>query len=225
MIDISNNVDLTVNVFNDISNEDLNRIIKAYKNYPVGFNDFDILGSGAQGTVYGYKNYAIKYIDDIYDSGNNDADVLRDLHHLDFIPKLYAVINEEIIVCEKIIGMTVNDYCRYDDDNSLNINLEFIEEFEHALYEIIKSGYCPIDMHSGNVMVCTDSLSPKIVDVGHFRKHSKDYSNKEFDVDFLNGVEGFKSAGQWTTSQIKRYIGMHEYKKYNRKKGEELNVG
>lgn len=163
-------------VYTSVSNNDLLYIKKLYDNND--FSKLEKVGSGMYGVVYKYKNYAIKHI-----LGGNKADItiLNDLHHLEFIPKLYATLNDDLIISEFIEGKTIMHY----KDNNFKINLDknIGERWQSALVKIFKLGYFPYDLHDENVMICDKTLDFKIVDVGCFARNYigiyEDYSDEE----------------------------------------------
>lgn len=196
-IDIEN-VDLDVEVFNKMHNDDLLHIIKLYHEH--GFDELEILGEGTYGIVYEYYGFAIKKIYDKYNT--RDADILRDLHHLDCLPKLYAIINDEIIVSEKINGRTVGYY--YDKGLKFDVSETIVDDWENALFKIIEEGYTPNDLHDENVMICEKSGDVIIIDVGCFYKHNSDYHS---DKDFMRKNDGFMMANDFTGVYLRRLVG------------------
>lgn len=176
---------MIINVYNDIAQEDLDYIVKLHKLDKM-HEELYILGDGASGVVFGYKDYAIKSLFDSNDSNDsNDIEALIDLSHLDFIPKIYATINNEVIIVEKIEGITVKHYCNTDLNNSLNIDEDFMEIINEYVIEIVANGYIPKDMHGDNIMICEYTGRPIIVDLGWFIKHDNDMD--DINIDSLSG--------------------------------------
>ena len=190
----------TVEIVNPIGKDFLKEVVNAYLMNDFQ-NRFDILGSGSYGYVYGFDEYAIKFIYDLSEMelACNDVEVLKSLSHLNFIPKLYAVIDDVVLIVERIFGKTVMDYVAMPN-NPYNINESILDEFENALFEIIKCGYTPYDLHKNNVMIDKNGKI-KIVDVGFFKLH-------EYDGDihgYYKHNDGYKEAS-FTLNSLRNYV-------------------
>jgi tRNA A-37 threonylcarbamoyl transferase component Bud32 len=197
-----------VELVNEIPMEDVETILKSYEG---NFGSLRMIGSGSYGDVFGYEQYAIKRFQ--YESSmNRDIDVLKDISHLDFIPTLYAVIDDCVMIMERVEGKTVRDYCNYgmDDGNIANVDHSFIEMFEENLIEVIKNGYSPEDLHESNVMIDFKTNTLKMVDVGYFKKHYSDYDN--FDIHSIKKNVGYSTANTWTGRALQRYIDKQQEK-------------
>jgi serine/threonine protein kinase len=199
-----------VEMVNEIPMEDIEVIIKSYEGR---FGSFSHIGSGSYGDVFGYNQYAIKRFQDEDDEYNRDIEVLKDISHLEFIPTLYAVIDDCVMIMERIDGRTVREYCNYgrDDGNIANVDQNFVDMFENCLIEIVKNGYSPEDLHESNVMIDFVTKTPKIVDVGYFKKHYSDYDN--FDIHTIkNSDGGYSRANMWTGKSLQRYVDKQQAK-------------
>jgi serine/threonine protein kinase len=150
---------------------------------------FQELGRGHFGTVFGYKGYAIKlvrggqsaysgYGDSRKSSGEIlDAYVLRQLQSIPSIPRFYGTIDNEIIIMEKIDGMTLRQY--QDQMEELDkmdnfIHPDYINQHKEIMKDILMAGWIPVDLHMDNVMVCRQTGKPRIIDVGLFKHMDKD---------------------------------------------------
>lgn len=189
--------EVEVEIINFIPQEDLDHIIDIYKNDE--FDEMDYLGSGSYGTVYGYKDYAIKKIYDTDPHGSSDAKVLKDISHLDSIPTLYAIIDEHTLVVERIRGKTVKDYS-YDLKNPWKIKKDIINQWEDILISILKLGYSPHDLHESNVMIEEKTGTLKVVDVGFFKKHGND------DANTYKSDRGYDNAQSWAGRVLRDYV-------------------
>jgi len=183
-----------------------------------GLKTLDYLGEGSYGTVYGYKDYAIKFIRredmgyDAYGCGeSNDADVLKALQHIDCIPKIYAVVDSKALIMQRVRGLTVkqfkNKMKEYGYPNF--INPRFNHAFKEALKDIVLAGYQPCDLHAKNVMIDEATGMPMIVDVGLFLKMSKEKKEKtapnresiDLRKDYYTSV-----ALDWICNSVEEYI-------------------
>ena len=190
----------------------------------------EALGSGAFGTVLGYKNYAIKYLrngSSCYESSNffeeedsvSDVYFLKRLQSVKAIPRLYAVIDDIAIVIERIHGETVHDYMenpkrRFFEPEHNYISPNFNEEFEESLKDILHLGFYPHDLHSQNVMVCRNTGLPKIVDVGLFEKiQSQRKLELAKDRDNINfhRFAGAEDAMIWIAYAIAEFVKRKKY--------------
>ncbi|AYP68193.1 kinase [Bacillus phage vB_BcoS-136] len=197
------NIAEKIEVIGNISQDDLDFIIEAYENDDF-ISKFDTIGSGTYGRVFGYKDYAMKRFKDKNNARNVDIEVLKDLQHLDCIPKIYATINDEVIIMERIHGVTVKDYCERDKTMGVEIDKTFLDLWDEALISVIKSGYSPDDLHESNVMIDIKTVTPKFVDVGYFFKHGKDDSYT--DIHTMRRDYGYSRAEMWTGTAIKAHL-------------------
>lgn len=184
------------------------------------FETLEWIGSGSFGRVYGYKDYAIKYLKDINDD-NNDIDVLKALKHIEAIPTLYAVIDDRILIMERVYGMTVRDYCNYgkDDNNKYGLDWGFMNDFDNALLEVVKAGYSPHDMHESNVMIDSRTKKPRLVDVGFFKPHNEEYDN--YDIHTIkNSDRGYSNADRWTGTALRNYF--HDLQRKLKREADEI---
>jgi hypothetical protein len=199
------------------------------------------LGRGAFGTVLGYKDYAIKYFRDgadcYEDKGYNhnnipqgeirDAYILKELQSIPSIPRIYAVINNEAIIMEKVDGENVDDYrsrVRSSKNKSEDnyVSLDFNKVFVEALKDILHIGYEPYDLHGYNVMVCRKTGLPKIVDVGLFKKIvNADMKSQFKDKNSIDPSSVYPAcdAMSWIHSPMEEYI----ERKTNPAKWEEID--
>lgn len=203
--------DSIVEIVNDISGEDLAIIVNAVTD--IKENDcipssFELIGTGTYSGVYGYKNYAIKILglgrrkrDYTFNSNSdcNDIDVMKNLDALECIPKLYAIINSDVIIVERIDGYTIGELREGLEDGKsydININWGIIDEFDNALLDVVFNGYSPDDLHEYNVMIDKSSNKLKFVDVGWFFKIDKDrYKDKD---EVYNHCLAYSNAHRWT---------------------------
>lgn len=195
--------DIKIEIVNCLPQQDLNYIINLYRHNKLSF--LDLLGEGANGVVYEYEDYAIKLMEEFTDpSESNDIEALKDLQHLDCIPTLYAVVNDELLIMEKIRGLTVEDYFEDEMEYFIKIDSDFVKKWDNALIEIIKEGYTPDDLHPKNVMIEIDTMMPKIVDLGWFYKHNEDHS--ESSIEDIKDNRGYKRAEYWTGRSLRSLI-------------------
>lgn len=178
-----------VDIVSPMPLEDLQTIVDSMNEYkyrqrtPEGF---DSLGRGHFGTVFGYKDYAIKYVSggqSAYSgySGNDkkeiqDAYILRQLEDIPSVPKLYATIDNEIIIMERVHGLTIKQYIeQMEDAEKMDnfIHVDFIDTYKEIMKDILMIDMMVKDLHSDNVMVCKRTGLPRIIDVGLFRKLDK----------------------------------------------------
>ncbi|UGO50604.1 kinase [Bacillus phage vB_BanS_Sophrita] len=160
-------------------------------------DDWEELGSGVAGTVLGYKGYAIKTFPHGY-YRSHDVAVLGSLQHLKHVPRLFGVYyhNKEIkaIIMSRVYGYTVSSY-RYkvrckEIDNF--VNARFNDVLKETIKDIMKAGFIPDDLHSGNVMIDKETGLPVIVDFGDFDK--KQYAPEVLDrLDFSKHFDTYQS--------------------------------
>lgn len=168
-------------------------------------DELTVLGRGHFGKVVGYKNFAIKYVaggsnsyngyGDYNRSGNEllDAYVLKQLQSVESIPRLYAVVDDNAIIIEKINGMTMQQYkTQMEDSNKMDnfISVDFVEAHKEAMKDILMQGLVPHDLHMENVMIDKNTGLPKIIDVGLFKRMEvatkKGYAKDRESIDFRN---------------------------------------
>jgi hypothetical protein len=125
---------------------------------------FIFVGSGCNGVVVRYKNYAIKlYYAVAYETAGRDGEVLEKLQGSPYFPKLFYYYKKTYQVTEFIDGPPLGD-------NSVmeNLDLSFIDNFLEALkfcderhVEAADIGICD------NIRV-KDNKTPMFVDLGCF---------------------------------------------------------
>ncbi|MFS0905748.1 hypothetical protein AB3N02_22130 [Priestia aryabhattai] len=189
-----------VTMHNYIPVEDIDYIAHLHKTKAFK-NELEELGSGHFGNVYAYKDYAIKVIHRP-SSRNRDIEVAKEICHLPFVPTMYADIDREVIIYERIEGTTLSKYLGNDTGNSLNIDENTITQFEKQMYEIIRLGWSPDDLHTENIMI-TNEGKLIFVDLGYFVKHNKDYCNCE---EFMRRDRGFRHSCDMTSEAIYIYV-------------------
>lgn len=204
-----------VEIVNHIPAHDLDYIRQIYKAGSEG-RVFDYIGKGTYGCVRGYKNYAIKRFWDSDESKNQDVRALKALGHLPCIPTLYAVIDDEILIMQRINGVTIGDYSDNYPDNPANVDKHFIKQYENTLLSIIKEGYSPFDSHEYNVMIDLDRRIPVIVDVGFFEPHRINYQTEQD----MRSNRAYDSGMDWAGGVLERYVKRIEAK--NKKETHEV---
>lgn len=196
-----------VELFGDISENDILRIVESKnKEYPM--RDLEVIGSGSFSRVYTHNGYAIKHITRPNDLNNcNDIQAFKDLRDCKYIPKLYAIIDNDIIVMERINGQTIGDY-RRSIRNGLETTIGegFMNDFKDALVSIISMGYSPHDTHHDNVMVDYNNNIPRIIDLGWFFKHYKEFNSNED----MSKEDNYLTAMEWAGTVIEECIDYNE---------------
>lgn len=206
MMTVDIKTEINVEIVNDIPSHVVEYVAKCY--HKNDFSTLEKIGEGGFGSVYKLGDYAIKFIHDPNEYGNNDANVLKDICHLESIPTLYAVIEDSVIIVDRVDGMTVLDYS-HKDSNPYGLTRESIERWNQTLDEIVRLGYSPYDLHEENVMVDKNG-NVKIVDVGFFKKHHGDDTyTKEKD-------RGYRKAQSWAGAYLRNYMDRIEEKAMER---------
>jgi hypothetical protein len=198
-----------VTMHNYIPVEDIDYISHLYKTKTFK-QELEELGSGHFGNVYAYKDYAIKVIHRP-SSRNRDIEVAKEICHLPFIPTMYADIDREVIIYERIEGTTLSKYLANDRDNSLNLSEKTIVQFEKQMYEIIRLGWSPDDLHGDNIMIDKEG-NLIFVDLGYFVKHNKDFCGCE---EFMRRDRGFKHSSDMAGEAIYIYVRAQKRKQRN----------
>jgi len=151
-----------------------------------GLKTFDRLGHGFYGTVYGYKDYAIKYFRYGMDSFSKDIEMLVRLQHIKHVPRLYEVIDNKAIVISRVRGYTIHKYMANVESKRIDnfVSPRFNIEYKKALQDIMRAGIHPADLHNENVMIEEATGLPVIVDLGEFRDESFSKSSIE-NLDYI----------------------------------------
>lgn len=165
---------------NNISKGVLSYIYEVYREDK--WHELELLGKGASGKVYGYRDYAIKLLKK--NERHRDIEVLEFLQgKVSCIPTLYAIISDAVMIMERIKGVTVGRYehlISTERETSIkSIHPDFNKIYKQGLKEIINAGYSPKDIHRYNVMIEEDTGKPVIIDVGLFKKYYDEPPNFE----------------------------------------------
>lgn len=152
-----------------------------------------------------HDKYAIKMLLNENNSENKDIQALKDLKHLDCIPTIYAVIDRKYIIIDFVDGITVRRYCEESRNNPYNLEKEkTLNYWEDALCSIVLEGYTPDDLHTSNVMIEKATGELKIVDVGWFYKHRKQYDKE--DLERIRNNYGYSRADRWTGRELRGFF-------------------
>lgn len=160
----------------DINNilEFLNKlkIIDLLNNSDIG--KFKYINEGRSGIVYRFKNYCIKiFKKDLKSSSlkywymENDANILNDLKGIDIYPNLYGYIDKTIVIMEYIEGTTLENFKIHID----NLNENIIENLLNSMYDTLKKGIFPMDIHHSNIIIDKKG-GIHCIDVGCFKHKS-----------------------------------------------------
>jgi hypothetical protein len=155
------------------SNSDIINILKKMEDDDI--SEFEFIGGGVYGSVFGYLDYAIK-IFNYEEDGNDDPYILYKLQSSKYYPKLYAYKPKKFMIVERIKGDTL-----YSTTNR-SIKFDFLME---ALLDAVKEGFYPSNVDIYNVMLNTDGC-PIIVDVGDFQILDKTDENINLSNYFLS---------------------------------------
>lgn len=160
-----------------------------------GLNTFKRLGHGFYGTVYGYKDYAIKYFRYGIDSDSKDISMLKRLQHLKCVPKLYEVIGDKAIVTSRVRGYTIHRYMQYVESKRIDnfVSPRFNIEYKKALQDIMRAGIKPADLHNENIMIEESTGLPVIVDLGEFRDENFSESSIE-KINYIGNMETYNDV-------------------------------
>lgn len=154
------------------------------------------LGGGVTGTVYQYKNFAIKM-----GGVSNDIKILNKLSHLPFIPKIYASINNGCVIMELIEGETVFDYIECNKKH-VEIEESILTDLENCIKNIISAGYYPDDCHSKNVMIDNNGKI-RIVDVGYYTEIHPIDDNEE-----IKRMINLSTGMRWSGDLFKKHFNL-----------------
>lgn len=163
------------------------------KSKDLGFKE---IGSGSSGTVFSYKNYAIKIF---YSNGGEwystkDAIILNKLKGINIYPKLYARYKDIFVVMELVKGISLNDLCwKLHQGENVFINKDFKNIFIEGFKDTIRRGYEPYDLH-GNNIIFTKEGNFIIVDIGCFFKTSKPLNENKLDEQVLEVYNLFSDS-------------------------------
>lgn len=183
----SKKVKYDVELINEIPQQDLDYMMNLIEKGKRALDkELERLGRGAYGTVYGYKDYAIKILNgyeegfNSCDAETNDGDILEGLQSVKYVPKLYAKIENRAIIVSRVRGLTVSEYVKAMRNGKCEnfINPSFNTAFEEALKDVVMLGYKPYDLHDCNVMIDYDNGLPIIVDVGLFSRWDKSFKDR-----------------------------------------------
>lgn len=194
--------EVDIEIVNDIPEHIVKDIAELYMKG--NLNTLERIGKGGYGYVYGYDDYAIKYIYDTSSHASNDVSVLKDISHLDSIPTLYAIIDERVLIVERVKGKTVGDYVSNMYGNPFMVDDNTLKQWDDALIDIMLSGYSPYDLHEHNAMIDTKG-NIKIVDVGFFKPHHMNVTEENTYVLKDNDV-GYSCAQDWAGRMLRDYV-------------------
>jgi len=167
----------------NINLDDFEYICSKLENAVMGrdnLDDWDELGHGAQAIVFGYKDYAIKVFQHGY-WRSHDISVLGQLQHLEHVPRLYGVFhhNKEVkaVIMSKVDGYTISSYRYKVRSGKIDnfVSTRFNHVYKELIKDIMRAGFSPDDLHSGNVMIDKHTGLPVIVDFGEFDKKQYGY--------------------------------------------------
>lgn len=182
-------------IVNNIPDEDLRYIYKAMdfikeidNNLNKGWEQckllvqkeiFTFIGSGCNGYVMRYKNYAIKFYFGGNDYPGKDGEVLHELQDCIYFPKLFYYYKNTYMVTEFIEGVPLKF------ENLSRVNLNFANNFEKALNFAVSKGIYPMDIcHFSDNTLIKDTETPVLVDLGCFR--IRKVSCEDFSFGFLS---------------------------------------
>jgi len=174
--------------------------------------DLKELGRGQYGTVYGYKDYAIKYSRRHvhWHKGDEpeDAQTLKELQQFDFVPRLYATYGSDFMIVSRVRGTTVDEFVnKRRSGKSAFINPRFNVAFKQMLRDIAMAGFEPNDMHSKNVMIDAKTGMPVLVDVGFFEKYSPQMMKYIKNTNSLEDeIDAIQNAIGWVCERTEKYI-------------------
>jgi len=201
-------------IYNDgIPQHELEYLVSLMENGSESMDeDLKELGRGQYGTVYGYKDYAIKYSRrhvHWHDGGEpEDAQTLKELQHLDFVPRLYATYGSDFMIVSRVRGTTVDEFINERRrGRSVFINPRFNQAFKQMLRDIVIAGFEPNDMHSKNVMIDSKTGMPVLVDVGFFEKYTPRQMKYIEDSESIeDAVDAIQSAIGWVCERTEKYL-------------------
>lgn len=147
------------------------------------------IGRGEFGTLYSYKDYAIKiFFNGWHGRVDNDYEKLEKLQGIPLYPKLYAYYPNKFMIVEKINGITIDQYKRLENEEKFKIiskinMIKSMTKIQSYVKNTIDRDIYIHDSHDSNVMVTYEG-ELKIVDVGHFsisrNTHGIDRMNNTF---------------------------------------------
>lgn len=221
-----------VKIYNDsIPQHDLDYLIHLMKQGEEAMKeDLKQIGRGQYGTVFGYKEYAIKFArrqrySELEES--EDAGVLKHLQHLDFIPRLYATYGTEYMIVSRVRGTTVEKFLDARmSGGSPYINPKFNNAFREMLKDIVQAGWIPHDLHSKNVMIDAKTGMPMIVDVGFFDECSprqkEQYSRNRDRIEYSMGA--IRRAIGWVCDKTEQYLSADNEREMKEQRQEQVDA-
>ncbi|QOV08458.1 serine/threonine protein kinase [Bacillus phage Kirov] len=219
-------------IYNDsIPQHDLEYLIHLMKQgEEVMKEDLREIGRGQFGTVFGYKEYAIKFARRqrySWSKESEDAEILKHLQHLDFIPRLYATYGTEFMIVSRVRGTTVEKFLDARmSGGTPYINPRFNDAFKEMLKDIVQSGFIPHDMHSKNVMIDAKTGMPMLVDVGYFdacnERQKEQFSSRDA-IDFTS-VGAIRRAIGWVCDKTEPYISEDNMKEMEQQRKDQVDA-
>lgn len=134
----------------------------------------EFIGKGEEVTVYGYKNFAIKLINNDKKSLLNDAEFLRRLSGNRNFPSLHAY-GEKFIIVERIKGKTLGELGLRSLEQLRLFPANLKKSLIEAIHVCISKNIIPDDLHLNNIIYCEEEELLKIIDVGRFYSCQNQY--------------------------------------------------
>ena len=153
-----------VKIINPILQSDIDYIINIISNNKIQ-NECDLIGSGQSGSVYLYKEFAIK----VFNYENEDIDMadpyyLERLQGYEGFPTLFFYVNERFMVTEYVEGCIITEL----PYNQIVPLPEFTHILESHIQYADSKGLMVTDLHAENIIL-TPYGYPVLIDVGSYR--------------------------------------------------------